>query len=544
MECLAPLACTGTAENLGKCSETQHGSACGSNEVEDRPARHYAQESKSSPENDKDKGNGLASCACNSFTCVEIQEDEDELGSLSVEISSSSSWSTVPSASPPLECQSQQPQSKEGTDQEKEHENDGESGPATPLDFDTVSQCGCTSSSSAATKPIVHDLPYPSCSTGMTLDRGSDHLPWDQDDDYDDSPLLLCGNYVDYDSEESVAKRDGILAEYSSNLNCNGGDQEKVPPLPLFFATRFRTMDAERWAKSNPKDSPTTSLQLAASPASPYGTDTSCATATTVDLYDMFNWLTAGSTSASPAFPAKSLTAATTMNRAANSLQAWNGHLSLGPEQPSDAWKARRIKRRRRKHGLLPPPPIFHTTTTYTSSAEAEEAEFMATCFHPIPFHTTATTSHTPQLQLSSAATNETIPLHLQHRQLARRNLIRPLPIVPVNRPGQEDWEMVFVSVCRFPSLCLHRFAVRHTIPTPTCYLQPCLSLIRCFLFGDSYQNRTTRPLLIQKEKRHTELLPLPNPSPFQLESVRPAAERRNTQPDTRQPREQPTPWI
>jgi hypothetical protein len=171
--------------------------------------------------------------------------------------------------------------------------------------------------------------------------------------------LLLCGG--NYGLEET--------AQSVHLLPLNDGEaREMVPPLPLFFATRFRTVDAERSAQPTVKRRQQQQQQVAFSaPADPCYSD----------WYDMFAWLTMG---ASTEHDTKSL--------------SWNGHLSLGPDQPS------RRRRRRIMAALM-------SRKQPSSSLDQENVN--------------------PQLQ----------------------RMIRPLPIIPVNQPGHEDWEMIFLSVCQ-----------------------------------------------------------------------------------------------
>lgn len=197
---------------------------------------------------------------------------------------------------------------------------------------------------------------------------------YDSDDDEHDTAVapscpvfegsLLCGSY--YSQEDAAASSLRLPQHDWLEL-----EEEKVAPLPIFFATRFRTIDAERVAQATTVTS--------ASPTEP-------------DWYDMFAWLsTVGSSSCGPP--------------TASPLELpWSGHLNLGPEFPA---KLPRTKRKRR-----------HMLTSFQQSQAHPHHHAFA------PIH-----SNTP-----------TRPQHAQ--------VIRPLPIVPVNRPGQEDWEMVFLSVC------------------------------------------------------------------------------------------------
>jgi hypothetical protein len=175
--------------------------------------------------------------------------------------------------------------------------------------------------------------------------------------------LLLCGG--NYGLEETAPSVHLLPQE-----DCEA--REMVAPLPLFFATRFRTLDAERSARPPARMRRQPEQQVAFStPSDP------CYSS---DWYDMFAWLTAGESNA-PSHEIKRL--------------PWNGHLSLGPDQPS-----RRI-RRKRQHNVA------------------------------------AIMSRKQQPLLDQENVNPHIP-----------RTLRPLPIIPVNQPGHEDWEMIFLSVC------------------------------------------------------------------------------------------------
>ena len=191
---------------------------------------------------------------------------------------------------------------------------------------------------------------------------------------------LLCGSY-DLNASVGLTAVHTVVAsasvqrsiatrECSSALVTKLGEdleegRENVTPLPEFYATRFRTLVAERWAQ----------------PSLVRQTDH-------VPFSDWYSLLALWST-ASPA-----------------STSQWKGHLRLGPEQPSTAWKIRRIRRKCKRYATsLPKSKTFS------------------------PIHAALVQDITPS----------------SHRS---RKPIRPLPIISVNRPGQEDFEMVFLSVC------------------------------------------------------------------------------------------------
>ena len=298
----------------------------------------------------------------------------------------------------------------------------------------------------------------------------------DSDDDEHDTPMsvdascpvfegsLLCGNY--YPPEEAPPSL-RIPQHQHDWLGLQ--DQEKVAPLPLFFATRFRTIDAERFAQppSNRAPAPAES-----------------------DWYDMFAWLTTvGSSSCDPS------------STVPISLP-WNGHLSLGPEFPA---KRPRTKRKRRHM-----PTAFQTQSRHA--------------FSPIHINVNA-------------------PTRPQHPQT-----IRPLPIVPVNRPGQEDWEMVFLSVC---SLTLastftvafflffsfqHAFISIYSFPISPFLLAP-FSLLTLM-----HRTTTKAPLAVTRANTlpvvpRRQRLPCPFPRGSRLEK------QTNTLPST-SPREEEWTWI
>lgn len=176
--------------------------------------------------------------------------------------------------------------------------------------------------------------------------------------------LLLCGG--NYGLEEILPSVHLLPLE-------DGEAREMVAPLPLFFATRFRTLDAERSAQRavRSRQQQQQQQQVAVStPADP------CYSS---DWYDVFAWLTIG---ASTAPDTKRL--------------PWNGHLTLGPDQP-----ARRIRRKRQRN----------------------MAAIMS--------------RKQPSFPSQQENVNPQIP-----------RMLRTLPIIPVNQPGHEDWEMIFLSVC------------------------------------------------------------------------------------------------
>ena len=224
---------------------------------------------------------------------------------------------------------------------------------------------------------------------------------------------ILCGSYNLEECEgihlfstaaaESMAtKRHGDWRGHGSSINNNIHEDavEHVAPLPLFFATRFRTMDAERFAERSALDPPPAgSLEAACQ--------------STSDWYNMFHWLTLGSVSS---------------NERSFYPISWNGHLTLGPDSPSNIWKARKTSRRRRQSTgqmISPRCAIRRRSHSFPSL--------------DLPSVSKKDGDHSSSSQHSAQFT----PLNPTMRQL-----IRTLPIVPINRPGQEDWEMIFLSVC------------------------------------------------------------------------------------------------
>ena len=307
-------------------------------------------------------------------------------------ISTSSSWSTVPGASPIT------------LGEDIAGEKESEANETDSSESDDIH----ASSSAAAAAGESHLEEGEGCSSAIMAP--------------DSCPVfggLFCGSY-DLDEAEGVRRLSVSAAAAGRDLKRNAEievSSENVSALPLFFSTRFRTLDAERWAQPTPSD------RFSAGFGAASDMDSSCQS--TTDWYDnMFSWLTLGSMSSE--------------EKRSSSPKSWNGHLSLGPDLPSNAWKARRIRRKRRQSTgqMLAPLCIQRQGSRYYHQQQQQHPSHDS--FYPI-----LSSSQSPTATFDPTNPNATMPV---------RQLIRPLPIVPVNRPGQEDWEMIFLSVCLFHS--------------------------------------------------------------------------------------------
>ena len=318
------------------------------------------------------------------------------------EISSSSSWSTVPGSSPV-------------TLGEDTSDGKAVSDEATPLllEANESDDNDDVSSSRNAAGESHHEE---GCSSAIMPVLAPESCPV--------FGGLFCGSY-DLDEVESVRRLSASAAAVGRDWRVEDEDcNEEVAPLPLFFVTRFRTLDAEQRAQPASLDPSASTM------------DSSCQS--TTDWYDMFAWLTLGSMSDD--------------SRSSLSPTSWNGHLSLGPDLPSNAWKARRIRRKRRQS----------TGQMLAPSCIQRQGNRQQHSFHPIP----------SSLDPSQAQFSSTSDAPNTHSTLPMRQLIRPLPIVPVNRPGQEDWEMIFLSVCLFGLCCwlLSVLALTGPLVCPFCW--------------------------------------------------------------------------
>lgn len=308
-------------------------------------------------------------------------------------ISTSSSWSTVPGASPLT-------LGEDVAEEKAASESNG----SDSSDSDDIN---ASSSAAAATaREELHLEQDEGCSSAIMAPESCPVFGG-----------LFCGSY-DLEEAEGVRRLSVTAAAAGRDLKRNAEidvSSEKVSALPLFFSTRFRTLDAERWAQPTPSDR---------SPAG-YGAasdmDSSCQS--TTDWYDnMFSWLTLGSMSSE--------------EKRSSSPTSWNGHLSLGPDLPSNAWKARRIRRKRRQSTGQMLAPLCIQRQGSRSYHQQQQQDVS-----PNSFHSILSSSQSPTATFDPTNPNATMPAP---------QLIRPLPIVPVNRPGQEDWEMIFLSVCCF----------------------------------------------------------------------------------------------